>query len=134
MKRTFPLQIEGKKPERVLDSIKHEVRKYLKRERRRVLPDDTDYWDFDCKVGKLEEESEIVHLSTIIGHIDEAYKLNDSQIYIEIIAKAVKRKPKVISTDPSPDHSPDHSSDHSPDQLQITQDHSGLRDSSSNIL
>ena len=94
MKRTFQLQIEGKKPDRVLDSIKHEVRKYLKRERRRVLPIDTDYWDFDCKFGLAEESSEVVHLSTVIGHIDEAAKANHSQLYVEIVAKAVKRNPK----------------------------------------
>jgi hypothetical protein len=95
MKRTFQLQIEGKKPERVLDSIKHEVRKYLKRERRRVLPQDTDYWDFDCKFGLSEEASEVVHLSSIIAHIDEISKAGGAQLYVEIIAKAVKRKPRV---------------------------------------
>lgn len=97
MKRTFQLQIEGKKPERILDSIKHEVRKYLKRERRRVLPQDTDYWDFDCKFGSSEETSEVVHLSTIIAHIDEISKTGGTQLYVEIIAKAVKRKPRVRS-------------------------------------
>jgi hypothetical protein len=95
MKRTFQLQIEGKKPERVLDSIKHEVRKYLKRERRRMLPVDTDYWDFDCKFGVSEESSEVVHLSAIITQIDEISKANGTQLYVEIIAKAVKRKPRV---------------------------------------
>ena len=95
MKRTFQLQIEGKKPERVLDSIKHEVRKYLKRERRRILPLDTDYWDFDCKFGISEETSEVVHLSTVIGHIDEIAKTNATQLYVEIVAKALKRKPRV---------------------------------------
>ena len=38
MKKTFPLQIEGRHPDRVLDAIKNELRKYLKRERRRDLP------------------------------------------------------------------------------------------------
>ena len=97
MKRTFQLHIEGKKPERILDSVKHEVRKYLKRERRRVLPEDTDYWDFDCKFGASEETSEVVHLSTIISHIDEISKTGGTQLYVEIIAKAVKRKPRVPS-------------------------------------
>jgi len=97
MKRTFQLQIEGKKPERVLDSIKHEVRKYLKRERRRLLPLGTDYWDFDCKFGVTEESSEVVHLSEIITRIDEISKANGTQLYVEIIAKAVKRKPRVIT-------------------------------------
>jgi hypothetical protein len=96
MKRTFQLQIEGKKPERVLDSIKHEVRKYLKRERRRALPLDADYWDFDCKYGVSEATAEVVHLSSVIGHIDETSKNAGTQLYVEIVAVAKKRKPKLV--------------------------------------
>ena len=35
MKKTFQLQVEGKHPERLLEAIKHDIRKYLKRERPR---------------------------------------------------------------------------------------------------
>ena len=35
MRKTFQLQVEGKNPDRVLDAVKHEIRKYIKRERRR---------------------------------------------------------------------------------------------------
>ncbi len=51
MKKNFPLQIEGKNPDRVLEAVKHEIRKYFKRERNRALPKEVDFWDFDCKVG-----------------------------------------------------------------------------------
>ena len=34
MRKTFPLTAEGKHPDRLLDATKHEIRKYLKRERR----------------------------------------------------------------------------------------------------
>ena len=51
MKKTFPLTHPKKKPERLVDAIRSEVNKYLKRERKKTLPDGTDYWDFDCKVG-----------------------------------------------------------------------------------
>ena len=47
MKKTFPLQQEGRHPDRVLDALKHELRKYMARERRRPLPPETDFWDFD---------------------------------------------------------------------------------------
>ena len=94
MKRTFQLHIEGKKPERVLDSIKHEVRKYLKRERRRVVPEGFDFWDFDCKFGTAEENAETVHLSSVIPHIDEISKSAGAQLYVEIIATPRKRKPR----------------------------------------
>ncbi len=51
MKKTFALRPEGKNPDRVLDAIKNELRKYMKRERRRDLPAGADFWDFDCKLG-----------------------------------------------------------------------------------
>ena len=37
MKKTFQLQAEGKHPDRLLEAIKNELRKYVKRERRRTL-------------------------------------------------------------------------------------------------
>ena len=51
MKKTFLLQVEGKNPDRILEAVKHEVRKYVRREGRKTLPEGFDYWDFDCKVG-----------------------------------------------------------------------------------
>ena len=34
MRKTYPLRPEGKHPDRVLDAVKHDIRKYQKRERR----------------------------------------------------------------------------------------------------
>jgi hypothetical protein len=53
MRKTYPLHIDGRHPDRVLDAVKHDVRKYLKRERRRDLPEGADFWDFDCKVAVI---------------------------------------------------------------------------------
>ena len=39
MRKHFPLHIQGRHPDRVLDAVKHEVRKYLKRERKRDRDD-----------------------------------------------------------------------------------------------
>ena len=47
MKKTFKLNIEGKNPARLLEATKHEIRKYVKRERRVPLPEGVDFWDFD---------------------------------------------------------------------------------------
>ena len=65
MKKTFQLHIEGKNPNRVLEAVKHELRKYVKRERRRDLPEGADFWDFDCKFGPTPEAAEPVHLSAL---------------------------------------------------------------------
>ena len=87
MKKTFQLQVEGKHPDRLLDSIKHDIRKYLKRERRHDLPEGVDYWDFDCKFGLTEETAEVVHLTNIITCIDNAVANQAKQFYVEILAK-----------------------------------------------
>jgi len=73
MKKTFQLRPEGKHPDRVLEAIKHEVRKYIKRERRRPMQADTDFLDFDCKFGATEEAAEVVHLATLTGLIDATF-------------------------------------------------------------
>ena len=74
MKKTFQLRPEGKNPDRVLDAIKHEIRKYIKRERRRELPEGVDYWDFDCKFGLAQDTAEVVHLSALTDLIDDVAK------------------------------------------------------------
>ena len=38
MRRTYRLDIEGKHPERLLEASKHDIRKYVRRERGKPLP------------------------------------------------------------------------------------------------
>ncbi len=87
MRKTFKLQVEGKNSDRLLEAIKHEVRKYLKRERRKVLPPGVDYWDFDCKFGVTEAVAEDVHLAEIIKKMDEVSVSGGDGFYVEILAK-----------------------------------------------
>jgi hypothetical protein len=87
MKKTFQLRIEGKHPDRVLDAVKHEIRKYVKRERRRALPDGVDYWDFDCKFGATQADAASVHFGALIGHVDALAKEGGVAFYVEILAK-----------------------------------------------
>ena len=105
MKKTFQLRVEDKHPDRVLDRVKHEVRKYLKRERSRALPEGVDYWDFDCKFGLSEDTAQAVHLANIITCIDSAAKDNAAQVYVEILAKhgvRTKRPPSESHESPAP--------------------------------
>ncbi len=96
MKKTYPLHIEGKNPDRVLDATKHEIRKYIKRERRRDLPEGADYWDFGCRFGLSEDTAQPAHLAELTGLIDGAVKEAATQFYVEILAKPGHRvaKPK----------------------------------------
>ncbi len=92
MKKTFQLNIEGKNRDRVLDAVKHEIRKYIKRERRRALPPGVDYWDFDCKFGPTPELAEVVHLATLTTLIDAVATDAGEKFYLEILAKPGHRK------------------------------------------
>ena len=87
MKKTFQLHVEGKHPDRLLDAIKHEIRKYLKRERRRDVPAGADFWDFDCKFGLTQDTAEVVHLANVITCIDNAVTNQATRFYVELLAK-----------------------------------------------
>jgi hypothetical protein len=92
MKKTFQLHIDGKNPDRVLDAVKHEIKKYIARERRRPLPEGVDFLDFDCKFGPTTEAAEVAHLSAINGLIDTLAAEGGKQFYVEVIAKPGHRR------------------------------------------
>ena len=87
MKKNFPLQVEGKNSDRVLEAVKHEIRKYFKRERNRALPKDVDFWDFDCKVGLAAESANVVKVSAVIEGLDALAKEGAASVYVEILSK-----------------------------------------------
>jgi hypothetical protein len=95
MKKTFPLQVDGLQPPRVLEAIKNHVRKYIKRERRKPLAEGADFWDFHCKVGQGDAAPEQKHLDEIIPSIDQAAAVAEcTSVYIEILAAPGYRKSK----------------------------------------
>ena len=87
MKKNFPLQVEGKNSDRVLEAVKHEIRKYFKRERNRALPNEVDFWDFDCKVGLTAESAEVVKVSAVVEGLDALAKQGAASAYVEILSK-----------------------------------------------
>jgi hypothetical protein len=91
MKKTFQLNIEGKHRNRVLEATKHEIRKYIQRERRKPLPEGVDYWDFDCKFGTSAENATLVHFATITALIDAVAKDEGEAFYLELLAKCGNR-------------------------------------------
>ena len=91
MKKTFNLNIEGKNRDRVLEATKHEIRKYVKRQRRVPLPEGVDFWDFDCKFGTCADNATVVHFATITGLIDAVAKDGGDAFYLELLAKTGHR-------------------------------------------
>jgi len=94
MKKTFKLHIEGKNSDRVLEAIKHDVRKYVKRERRKTLPKGVDYWAFDCKFGVTADVAEVVRLGELTKKMDEVAVAGGDSFYVEILAAHGIRKPR----------------------------------------
>ena len=94
MRKTFQLRPEGKNPDRVLDAVKHEIRKYIRRERSHALPEGMDYWDFDCRFGTDAATAQSIHLSAITASVDEVAKAAGTQFYLEILARPARRGPR----------------------------------------
>lgn len=95
MKKTFQLIHPKIKYPRRVESVKNDLRKYIKRERRKALPEEVDFWDFDCAFGDTEAEAKPIHLSAIDQQINEAEARALESFYVEIIAKPGRRTKKV---------------------------------------
>ncbi len=114
MRKTFQLTQEGRHPDRVLEAVKHEIRKYLKRERRRELPEGVDFLDFDCRCGAAKDTAEVVHLSALMASLDAVAKAGATEAYVEILAKPGVRRARPPGTSANDDHpaqsvdAPDH--------------------------
>jgi hypothetical protein len=106
MKKTFKMSHPKIKRPRLVEAIKYEVRKYIRRERGKTLPNDADFWDFDCRYGADEASSEVIHLSTINKFISQADEDQLESFYLEILAKPGYRSkkptgdPQIIAADP----------------------------------
>ena len=99
MRKTFLLTHPKIKRPRLIEAIKHEVKKYIKRERNKKLPEGVDFWDFDCKYGPDAENAEVIHLSAINKSIDIAEAEQLESFYLEILVKPGHRTKKVISVE-----------------------------------
>jgi len=87
MKKTFKFTHDKIKPERMVEAIKYEVKKYIKRERNKKLTNESDFVDFDCKFGSDIESCSEIKLSEINKYIDEIVAEGVESFYIEVIAK-----------------------------------------------
>ncbi len=97
MKKTFKLTHPKIKVARLFDAVRRDVKKYIKRERNKDLPEGDDFWDFDCKFGPTVEEAEVIHVAEIGKCISTAEQQQLESFYVEILAKPARRtkKPKL---------------------------------------
>ena len=87
LRRTYTLTAAGKNRERLLEASKHDIRKYVRRERGKPLPAGADYWDFDCKLGSGVASATTVHIAALTEAIDAIALEGEAQFFIEIVAK-----------------------------------------------
>ena len=96
MKKVFKLTDPKKHENRVLESIKHEIRKYIKREKKKSLSDaETMYWDFDCSVGVSEPAATTIEIDKLIKSLDSYQTTDTTEIYVEILVKEVAKPAKI---------------------------------------
>ena len=92
MRKVFKPTDPKKHEDRVLEAVKHDIRKYVKRERKKDLPEKaTMYWDFDCKVGATAEDAKVVVFEEFIKALDAVKATGATEMYVEILAKAVPK-------------------------------------------
>ncbi len=87
MKMTFELTATNKKDANHVDSIKHKIKKYIARERRKKTPENVDFWTFDCKIGEDDTKTSTIHVSEINSIISGYSNDKKESFYIEIMAK-----------------------------------------------
>jgi len=99
MKKTFALTHPKIKYDRLVEAVRHDIKKYIKRERNKSLPENVDFWDFDCKFGFTEEDVKEIHLSEISKCIDQIEEKKLESFYLEILAKPGRRQKKPVSNE-----------------------------------
>lgn len=104
MKKTFPLTLEGKNRDRVVEAVKNDIRKYLARERRKPLPEGVDFWDFDCKFGTDAGTAAVAHVAALTELINGVVAADGTQLYVELIAKPGVRTAKPGAENDDHDH------------------------------
>jgi len=87
MKKTFSLEHPRTKPARLADAYRNEVKRYLKRERSKMLPEGFDVWVFDCKFGATADDAKVIAVDAIGASITGAEIEGLKSFYLEIIAR-----------------------------------------------
>lgn len=91
MKKTFSLKAPGKDDARVRDKIRQEINKYVRRERKKDVPEGFDLWNLNCKVGASAAAAEALPLKEVGGAIEKVALAGATEVYIEIVAVAGHR-------------------------------------------
>ena len=87
MKKTFKLTHPKIKYARLVEGVRCDIKKYIKRELRKELPKGALSWGFDCKFGPTLEDAKAIQVSDIGKCITAIEEQKLESFYIEILAK-----------------------------------------------
>jgi len=97
VKKVFQLTDQKKHTDRILEAVKHDIRKYSKRELRKVLAEpETTYWNLDCKIGITDNEAKSVVHKELLKALEDIHATGATQVYIEILSRVVTKPQKLI--------------------------------------
>ncbi len=96
MNKSYKLIEEKRNKDRVVESIKHEIRKYIKREKNKPLPKDVDFWKLECKISKNSDKLASIEFQNLIKTIDILVLEEAEILNIEILSFEGIKKPKEI--------------------------------------
>jgi len=91
MKKTFALSHPKISYQRLIESAKNEVKKHIKAERNKALPEGIDFWGFNCKFGQTENKAREIHEGDINRNISMAQSEHWKSFYLEVVATPKKR-------------------------------------------
>lgn len=94
MKKTFQTTHEKIQPARLIEAVKHETRKYIRRERNKALPAGVDFCDFSCAFGADSSQAKAIHIAELDKHIEQAFAAELPSFYVEILARPGYRQAK----------------------------------------
>jgi len=101
MKKVYKLTDEKRHEDRVLEAVKNDIRKYVKREKKKNLSDKKlMYWDFDCKIGVTSTDAKVIAYEELIKALDAVKSRGAKEVYVEVIAKEAL-KPAKAEEEPS---------------------------------
>lgn len=70
----------------MVEAIKLELTKYVKREKRKTLPPEMNFWDFRCKVGSGSATASARLLPDVPKAVEAVAATGATEVYVEILA------------------------------------------------
>ena len=86
MRKTFPLHLPDKTDSQVMTALQLTLNKYVKRERRKALPEGARGWTLLCRLGTNQETAQPCDWKKVHAGIQAIALAEHPEVYVEILA------------------------------------------------